>query len=51
MVAKARAGKQLKIEATRTTQADDSDISDVSLVLPRVDSRDEPILPAKFLKK
>ena len=41
IAAKARAGKQLKIEATRTTQADDSDISDVSLVLSRVDSDTE----------
>ena len=41
MAAKARAGKRLKIEATRTTQADDSDISDVLLVLPRVDSDTE----------
>ena len=41
MAAKARAGERLKIEATRTTQSDDTDISDVSLVLPRVDSDTE----------
>ena len=34
MAAKASVGKRLKIEAIRTTQADDSDISDVHIIGP-----------------
>ena len=34
MAAKAKAGKRLKIEATRASQVDDSDILNESLVLP-----------------
>lgn len=49
---KARAGKRLKLAATRASQADDGDVSEVSLALPRNDSEqdDETIDDTTFLK-
>lgn len=52
IAAKARAGKRLKLAATRASQADDGDVSEVSLALPRNDSEqdDETIDDTTFLK-